>query len=100
MIDDLPNDGFYFQPEEPEVQTEAKAAEKAEAVQLLPVVDSLMGWFDECIKNTDSIAVAIEEAKRRELPIETVTTAYDIVREILEAKQNELRSKKLTFKND
>lgn len=100
MIDELPNNGFYFQADEPKEQKEIKAQEKAEAVQLLPVVDSLMDWFDECIKNADSIAIARIEAEKRKLPIETVTTAYDIVRELLESKKNELRSKKLTLKNE
>lgn len=99
-MDELPNDGFYFQPQEPQAQTDAKSVEKAEAVQLLPVVDDLLAWFDGCIEATDSIATAKSEAIRRELPVETVVVAYDIVRELLEQKKNELRSKKLTFKQD
>lgn len=91
MADLYPNDGAsFYVPEKPE--KEEMSAEVSRAQLAYPILDELLAWFDERIAKTDSVAAVTAEAKLRGLPKETVLEAYDIVREVLLDKRNELET--------
>lgn len=97
-MDPYPNAGEYFQPEVPAQTKYDNEEEKKQAAQALPFIDQVSAWFDDMIANTDSVTVVRQEAKRRDVPVEVAVEAYDIVREILQAKKGEFISLKMTFK--
>lgn len=94
MADLYPNDGSaFYVPEKPE--KEEMSAEVSRAQLAYPILDELLAWFDECIAKVNAVDAVKAEAKLRQLPTETVLEAYDIVREVLQAKRNDLES--MTF---
>jgi hypothetical protein len=94
MADLYPNDGAtFYVPEKPE--KEEISAELSRAQLAYPILDELLAWFDESIAKTDSVASVKAEAKLRGITDTTVLEAYDIVREVLTAKRNELET--MTF---
>lgn len=97
-MEDLPNDGssFYI-PEVPAEQKIEMSEEKQRAVAAYPILDELLTWFDEAIKNTDSIEILKADARRRNKSHEVMVEAYDITRELLTIKRGELESIKTTF---
>lgn len=91
MADLYPNDGAsFYVPEKPEV--EEMSAEVSRAQLAYPILDELLAWFDERIARVNTVEAVRAEAKLRDLPIETVLEAYDIVREVLLDKRNELET--------
>lgn len=98
MDDVYPREGQYFQPTQPEADKQAVSEEVKAAVQARPFLDGVTEWFDEAIANTDSLSTARDEAKRRDVPVDVIVEAYDIVREILINKKGEFESLKQTFK--
>lgn len=96
MADLYPNDGAtFYVPEKPE--KEEISAEASRAHLAYPILDELLAWFDERIAKTDSVAAVKAEAKLRGIPEAAVLEAYDIVREVLQDKRNELETILITF---
>lgn len=94
--DPLPSTSYYA-PTIPEDTAKANEAELQRTLEAAPFLEEVIGWFNEVIATTDSIAAAQDEAKIRGKSIESMCDAYDIVRNILEKKRNELQSKALTI---
>lgn len=84
------NDGAYYQPEVPsETEAQLKEEQKA-AFEAQPFLQKMFDWFDEAIANTNRVDVVMAESKRKNKPVEVIAEAYDITRELLEAKKGEL----------
>lgn len=84
------NDGAYYQPDIPS-ETEAQLKEEQkQAFEAQPFLQKMFEWFDEAIANTNRVDVVMAESKRKQKSIEVVAEAYDITRELLEAKKGEL----------
>ena len=97
-MDDLPNDGStFYQPEVPKKQKIEVSEEKQRAVAAYPILDELLEWFDQAIKNTDSVEILRADAKRRGVSDGEMLLGYDVARELLSIKRNELESIKITF---
>ena len=84
------NDGAYYQPEVPKETTDQLKAEQKEAFEAQPFLQKMFEWFDDVIANTNRVDVVMAEAKRKQKPVEVIAEAYDITRELLEAKKGEL----------
>ncbi len=95
--DPIPRGGQPYTPQVPEETQNANVQELRQAEQALPFVDGVSKWFADTIEATNHIDLALAEAKRREVSVEVVIQAYDIVAEILAQKKGEFDSLKLTF---
>jgi len=84
------NDGAYYQPDIPsETKAQLKKEEK-EAFEAQPFIQKVLEWFDTAIENTNRVDVVMAESKRKNKPVDVIAEAYDITRELLEAKKGEL----------
>lgn len=95
--DPIVNASSYYSPEVPAETKAANEEEAKRAAEAMPFINEVIEWFDVAIKNTDSIRIAKAEAERRGKSVEVVAEAYDIVRELLEGKKNELQNLALTL---
>lgn len=96
--DFMPNDSTFFVPEVPEITQQANTDELVKTAQALPVIEDLIAWFEGAIEATDSNKAMREDAKSRGVSIEVASTAYEIVRELLEVKKQEFESLQLNIK--
>lgn len=96
-IDDIyPNNGQpYYPPANKELEKEA-IDEAAVISSALPIFEELIEWLNTSIDATDSIREASVMATSKGKSIETVTLAFEIVRELLQIKKEELTTKAKT----
>lgn len=95
MEDPIPNGGFY--PTAPEETQKANVEELRKAEQALPFVDGVSAWFDEQIKQTDSIEFALSVKVRYPDGTDPVLIAMNVLKDTLLAKKGEFDSLKMTF---
>lgn len=93
------NDGSHYQPNIPDETQKQISEEIKKAYDSMPFIDELLKWFDESIQAVNEVSTVKQESVRRKIDISVVVEAYDIVREILEAKKGELEQLKLTFED-
>ena len=84
------NDGAYYQPEVPAETKAQLIQEERDAFEAQPFMRKVLEWFDEAIENTNRVDIVISESRRKNKPVEVIVEAYDITRELLEAKKGEL----------
>lgn len=88
------NDGETYQDaayyaDEPLERKEAEQTAAAILVASYPVMGDVHAWFDEQIEATDSRRNIKAYAESHGLELELCAKAFDIVRELLEAKQQD-----------
>lgn len=84
------NDGAYYQPDVPDETKAQLIQEERDAFEAQPFMRKVLEWFDEAIANTNRVDVVMAESKRKQKSVEIIAEAYDITRELLEAKKGEL----------
>lgn len=101
MSDLYPTDGSsFYTPPEDELNKQAIEEERKATLQAAPFLDDMMQWFDDRMAECDSIALAVETSKERNISLEAAMHALDIVRLTLEGKKMELSNLKLNLKTD
>jgi hypothetical protein len=58
------------------------------------LTDDVLAWFDTQIRDTDSVAAAVEYARTTNHSVDDTLHAFDIVRDLLERKRDELTALK------
>ncbi len=88
----LPNEGGIFHPEEPEDIKEEEDVEKSMVLSSAPIIPDLLAWFENEVKETDSITAAQQFAQQFKLPEQDVINAFKIVKTIMEIKKENIKT--------
>lgn len=83
-------DATYY-PEEPQERKESEASDAAIIAASYPIMADVYDWFNEQIAATDSRRNIQAYATSHGLELNLCSTAFDIVRELLEGKQQEFQ---------
>lgn len=81
-------DAAYY-PDQPEERTETEQHEAAILAASYPIMGDVYSWFKENIDACDSRRNIIAYATSHDYDIEDCARAFDIVRELLEAKSQD-----------
>ena len=87
----LPNAGNLYDQDLQEQQVEI-TKEKQDTLSSLPIMDSLIKWFDHDILSTDSVTEALNYSKQNNIDIEITLRAFAVTKTLLEKKRDSLRS--------
>jgi hypothetical protein len=98
-MDEYPQDGSsFYTPKMPEETKQQLLDERSKSSIASPFIEEVSEWFDEQIKQFDSVSLALYEAEARGVTIEEILNALNICKDKFSEKKDEFMSLQMNLK--